>query len=249
MIELNGISKYYKIRDGIAKWHDFYALENINMVLRDSMVTGVCGISGSGKTTLATIISGYQEYDSGNISYNKNGKIYSEIKQNNYIRNVFQDPYTSLNSGMDVAWHIENTALLNGIPLENAIEKLRIVGMEYSDFSERYIDTLSGGERQKLAFAISLIPEPDVLILDEPFSMLDTLSLFYELQLLKKLKNKIIVYFDNSIDRVLFVSDYIYILDEGKIIESNYVDNFAGQQNSNVAQKLIKYSPSIFKRI
>ena len=251
MIRLEKITKTYKIREGAFKWHNLNAVDNVNMNIYDNGVTGICGVSGSGKTTLASIISGYDSYDSGTVSYTVNGMTYHKIPENtNYIRNVFQDPYISLNAGMDVMWHIERTAKLNGVTMENALKKLGMVFYDYNIYLGRKIDTLSGGERQKLAFAISLIPDPEVIVLDEPFSMLDTINLFIMLKLLKKLSDNIsIVYLDNSINRILFVSDYVYIIDHGKVAESNTTDNFAIKQNSSTGRKLIECSPSIFKRI
>ncbi len=248
MITLDGIVKKYKIKDGALKWHDFNALYNVNINIIDNTVTGICGISGSGKTTIANIISGYSDYDNGSILYEWKGKKYSKMPHDKYLRNVFQDPYTSLNNLTDVKWHIEKAAGMNGVPVKTAEEKLlSVLPVEYMD---RGIDTLSGGERQKLAFAIALISDPDVLVLDESFSMLDTLNLFYMLQLIRDLKNNMaVVYLDNDINRVLFSSDYIYIIDHGNIVEQGSAGYLAEHQKSNILKNMIKYHPSIYKRI
>lgn len=245
MIKLENITKEYKVNVGRFKYKDTYALDDITTKFTDNKINGITGSSGSGKTTLANIISGYDKDYSGKVLYDNKTE-----KDSNYIRYVFQDPYISLNSMETVAWHISTAAELNNVDIETAVNKFSIIGIDYDDYKDKQIITLSGGERQKLAFAISLIPSPKYIILDEAFSMLDSINLFFMLSSLKSIKKDTsVIYIDHDINRVSFVSDYIYIMNEGKIIEENYTDRIINSPQKDYTKDLIKYSPNYNKRI
>ncbi len=245
MIELKGIKKQYKLKSSPLKYRDYYALDNISTIFRDNIISGITGSSGSGKTTLANIISGYDRDYSGEILYDG-----SREKDQNFIRYVFQDPYISMNPVKTVEWHISTAAEINHVKIEKATEKLEMAGMDYSAFRSRYVNSLSGGELQKLALAISLIPDPNFIVLDEAFSMMDSINLFAILTFLKELKKTVsLIYIDHDINRVSFVSDYIYIMNCGKIIEENYTEKIMEDPEDEYTGELIKYSPDYRKRI
>ena len=245
MIELKGIKKQYKLKSSPLKYRDYYALDNISTIFRDNIISGITGSSGSGKTTLANIISGYDRDYSGEIFYNGRRE-----KNQNFIRYVFQDPYISMNPVKTVEWHISTAAEINHVKIEKAIEKLEMAGMDYSAFRSRYVNSLSGGELQKLALAISLIPDPNFIVLDEAFSMMDSINLFAILTSMKELKKTVsLIYIDHDINRVSFVSDYIYIMNCGKIIEENYTEKIMEDPEDEYTGELIKYSPDYRKRI
>ena len=245
MIELKGIKKQYKLKSSPLKYRDYYALDNISTIFRDNIISGITGSSGSGKTTLANIISGYDRDYSGEILYDG-----SREKDQNFIRYVFQDPYISMNPVKTVEWHISTAAAINHVKIEKATEKLEMAGMDYSAFRSRYVNSLSGGELQKLALAISLIPDPNFIVLDEAFSMMDSINLFAILTSMKELKKTVsLIYIDHDINRVSFVSDYIYIMNCGKIIEENYTEKIMEDPEDEYTGELIKYSPDYRKRI
>ena len=234
-----------KLKSSPLKYRDYYALDNISTVFRDNIISGITGSSGSGKTTLANIISGYDRDYSGEIFYNGRRE-----KNQNFIRYVFQDPYISMNPVKTVEWHISTAAEINHVKIEKAIEKLEMAGMDYSAFRSRYVNSLSGGELQKLALAISLIPDPNFIVLDEAFSMMDSINLFAILTSMKELKKTVsLIYIDHDINRVSFVSDYIYIMNCGKIIEENYTEKIMEDPEDEYTGELIKYSPDYRKRI
>lgn len=245
MIKLENITKEYKVNVGRFKYKDTYALKDVTTKFTDNRVSGITGSSGSGKTTLANIITGYDKDYSGKVSYDDKTE-----KDSKYIRYVFQDPYISLNAMKTVEWHMSTAAELNNVDNETAIDKFNITGISYDDYKDKYVNTLSGGEMQKLAFAISLVPSPKYIILDEAFSMLDSINLFYMLSSLKAIKKSTsVIYIDHDINRVSFVSDYLYIMNEGEIIEENYTDRIINSPQKDYTKDLIKYSPNYNKRI
>ncbi|AAT43349.1 ATP-binding cassette domain-containing protein [Picrophilus oshimae] len=238
MIEIKNVDKYY-IKKGILKRDVFYALKDVNISFYPGKIYSIFGKSGSGKTTLANIISGYKKPDKGSVLY-KNG-----IK----IRYVFQDPYISLNITKDVKWHIETSAGLNNIDLNYAWYIFNSTGLDKDLYEYRSVESLSGGERQLLAFAMAYLQKPDVIVLDEAFSYLDTLNLRRVFEVLKRTKNNILyIYFDNDINRCLFLSDFIYVLNNGSLVESGTPDMMIKNPGAFM-RNIIEKMPDYRKRI
>ncbi|SDL89516.1 ABC transporter ATP-binding protein [Sediminibacillus halophilus] len=154
-------------------------LNNIHWQINRAEWCSVVGPSGTGKTTLLHCISGLLQPDEGHVHF-KGTDIYSlsEKKRSNWRRKhlgfIFQDfkllPHYSV---------LDNVALplifdeAKGPLYDRAKEKLKLVGLEETFFS-RLPGGLSGGEKQRVAIARSLIAEPDILICDEPTGNLDS---------------------------------------------------------------------------
>jgi peptide/nickel transport system ATP-binding protein len=240
MIELSGIKKYYSF--GKEK---FYALNGIDAAFETGKISSIFGNSGSGKTTLGNIISGFEKQDEGIVLYNG-----SREKKSKTIRNVFQDPYISLNSNKDVRWHIETTANLNSLNQKVLWENLEITGMEKERYGSRYISSLSGGERQRLAFSVVMSQQPEFIVLDEPFSYLDTLNMFNLLQLLKKMKKVIsFIYLDHDLNRCAYISDYIYILKDGQIVEHGKTQAIVENPVNSFTRSVVENLPDLDKLV
>ncbi|MCW6168493.1 MAG: ATP-binding cassette domain-containing protein [Thermoplasmatales archaeon] len=245
MIEVKDVQRYYIVKQSRIKKEKFYALKDVSAIFRDGDIFAIFGDSGSGKTTLGDIISGYQRPDTGSVFYNG-----SLERKNKSVRYVFQDPYTSLNPAKDVRWHIETTSSLNNLDLVNVWNTFELTGLSRRNYETRLISTLSGGERQMLAFSIALSQQPDCMVLDEPFSYLDTLTLFRLLSILRKTKDKVLyIYMDNDMNRCAYVSDMIYILKRGKIIEQGTPEKIINSPENEFTREVIEKMPDLHKRI
>lgn len=243
MIQLKNISRSYKLKTGNVRYDDFFALNNINVTFSDHMINGITGSSGSGKTTLANVIVGYDKEYSGQVLYGNN-------KDQNYVRYVFQDPYVSMNPVKTVSWHIETACSINRADVDQAVEKTKEIGLDYNKYRDRYIHSMSGGELQKLALTISLISDPSFVVLDEAFSMMDSITLFETLNYLKNLKTKIsVIYIDHDIQRLAFASDRIFVMEKGQIVEEDYTESIMERPQKQYTKDLIKYSADYHKRI
>jgi peptide/nickel transport system ATP-binding protein len=157
------------------------------------------------------------------------------------VRQIFQDPYLSLNPAKDVGWHIETAARLNRIDPEDVWAVFESTRLAKGKFESRLTSTLSGGERQMLAFSMALAQQPDCLVLDEPFSYLDTLNRFRMLSLLRKTKDRILhIYVDNDIDRCAYVSDFIYILKSGQVIEQGTPERIIDSPREEFTREVVR---------
>ena len=152
----------------ISKSYDNLVLSNFDLEVGDDEIVALLGPSGSGKSTLLRIICGLEKSDSGKILFN--GVDLEEYPpEKRGIGMVFQN--LALFPHLNVFDNIKF-----GLPTNNSIgeisDMLELVGLK--DFDSRKIQTLSGGESQRVALARSLIAKPKMILLDEPLSSLDS---------------------------------------------------------------------------
>ena len=189
MIKLKGINKEFKVRDN----KQVKVLSNISLDFPETGLIAFFGKNGSGKTTLFNIISGLLKPTSGEILFNNiNYKDLSndqfDFLRNKYISFIFQD--YNLISQLTV---IENVRLvLDANDNDNKIYSI-LSDIGILDLKDRYISELSGGERQKVVIARSLVKGSKVLLADEPTTSLDEESGISIIKLLKDLSKKMLV--------------------------------------------------------
>lgn len=201
---------------------------NMTYTFEDNKITSVIGASGSGKTLISYLIMGLVQPTSGSISVLGN-IIDNKTKDFKYIRRkigyVFQNPeeefFTStVKSEIEFGLKKNNYKLEK---LENQVTTaLQMVGLS-KDYLPRNPYTLSGGEKEKLAIAIALSLNPEIIILDEPTIFLDDKSTFELIELIQKIKTKYkktIIILSNDIDFINKISDNILLIKKGKISDS-----------------------------
>jgi len=209
-------------------------LRGIDMHIDDGEFVLLLGASGSGKSTLIQCLNGLVPKITGGNLEGKiviNGKDVRNYKVHQLALDVgiiFQNPDTqlfSLTVGKDVAFGPENL----GMPKEEILRRMdlaiRIVGME--DMRDRFIFTLSGGEKQRVAIAGTLAMEPHVMVLDEPTSDLDPVGTGEVLSLVRRLnqeKDMTIILIEHKIDEVVHLADRVVVMDQGKIIMDDTPD-------------------------
>ncbi len=209
-------------------------LSGIDLHIDDGEFVLLLGASGSGKSTLIQCLNGLvPKVAGGNLEgvIVVNGKDVRDYKVHQLASDVgiiFQNPDTqlfSLTVGKDVAFGPENL----GMPKEEILRRvdlaMRIVGME--DMRDRFIFTLSGGEKQRVAIAGTLAMEPRVMVLDEPTSDLDPVGTGEVLSLVKRLnqeKDMTIILIEHKIDEVVHLADRVVVMDRGKIIMDDTPD-------------------------
>jgi len=221
-------------------------LQNINLELEKDKIACILGPSGCGKTTLLKLIAGLEKVTTGDIIIN------DEIVSSNTmhlktekrkIGFLFQDyalfPHLTVKKNL-------NFAISNGKKEKHDIEEI-IEIIKLPNSLHKYPHELSGGEQQRVALARSIIAQPDLLLLDEPFSSLD-LSLKEEvrddtLHLLQKSNISVLIVTHDPFE-AMFISNKIYIMQkDGKIVQSgsprqlynepinSYVAGFFGETN------------------
>ena len=205
---------------------NYKALKNISMCFFDACITGVIGKNGSGKTLISEIISTIRKPDTGNIIIDSQVidlsspfidyiKIRSDvgIVMQNVESQLFQETVKDHINFQLSTYNYKNTE-------KRIIDSLSMVGLDES-FINKKIKTLSNGERFLVALAGVLSYNPKVIILDDPTNFLDYKKKVLILKLLKRIKGKYkktIIIFSNDIDFIYELSDYVYVLNNGKIV-------------------------------
>lgn len=201
------------------------ALENLNLIVEPSSFASVLGPSGCGKSTLVRLASGLQRPTSGSVEFD--GTVMSGARD---------DVGVAFQQAALLPWKtaLENVLLplrLTGQPIKPSIEKARslldLVGL--SGFHDRYPFELSGGMQQRVSLARSLIRDPSILVMDEPFSALDAMNrekMMVELQRIWLEKRPSVLFITHSIQEAVFLSDRVVVMSgrPGKIIADVTVD-------------------------
>ncbi|RDV84016.1 nitrate/sulfonate/bicarbonate ABC transporter ATP-binding protein [Ammonifex thiophilus] len=218
LIELRGVTKKYPLGER----SEVTVLEDISLAVRQGEFLGILGPSGSGKSTLLRMMAGLVKPTSGEVLYK--GRPLDGV--NPGVAMVFQT--FALYPWLTVLENVALPLLVRGYPWETCREKaLQIIDMVGLDgFESAYPKELSGGMRQRVGVARALIAEPDVLLMDEPFSALDVLTAenlrrdLLKLWLEEKIPTKAIVLVTHNIEEAVYLCDRILVLsrDPGRII-------------------------------
>jgi sulfate/thiosulfate transport system ATP-binding protein len=162
-IEIQNVSK---------KFGDFTALEDVSLEVKGGSLTALLGPSGGGKSTLLRIVAGLEQPDGGAVHLSgEDATALSPQKRN--VGFVFQHyaAFKHMTVRDNVAFGLKVRKRPRAEIRERVDELLHLVGLH--QFGARYPAQLSGGQRQRMALARALAPEPQVLLLDEPFGALD----------------------------------------------------------------------------
>ena len=201
------------------------ALRDVDLVVEKGSFVSLCGPSGCGKSTLLSLILGLDRPTAGEIRID--GK--RVVGPGPGIGTVFQDanlmPWRSVRS--NVLYPVELRRLDPRRYEEKARQLLELTGL--SKFAGHYPAELSGGMRQRVAICRALILDPDILLMDEPFSALDALTrdeMSLELQRIWGLSGKTVVFVTHSIREAVFLSDRVVVMGiaPGRITEEFRID-------------------------
>lgn len=159
ILKINNLKKIYHDKNG-----EVLALAHVSFNLEDGELLAIVGPSGCGKSTILSILAGLENKTDGTINFNKDNIKIGYMLQNDALfdnRTILQNALLGL----------EITKTLTEEAKQNVIELLKTYGLE--DFINKYPKSLSGGMRQRAALIRTLALNPDILLLDEPFSALD----------------------------------------------------------------------------
>jgi ABC-type glutathione transport system ATPase component len=193
------------------------ALDAVSFTLGRGKTLGVVGSSGSGKSTLARCIAGFETPDSGEIAFDGAPR---------QIQLIFQQPASSLNPRFTAGEIVEEPLLIQrrGTPAERrarAAAALDLVGIAASALGKRS-QQFSGGERQRLAIARSLVLEPKLLILDESFNGLDPALTVQIANLLRELQARLglsYILIAHDLELVSEFAGEIAVMEDGRLVE------------------------------
>jgi oligopeptide/dipeptide ABC transporter ATP-binding protein len=209
------------------------AVDGVNITLRRGEVLGLVGESGSGKTTLGRALLGLVRPSSGQIMYGDQDLAALPQRQLRLLRRrlqmVFQDPHAALNPAMDLRTAIGHPLRIHGMVSSKeeararVIEALERVGLTPArQFLDKLPAELSGGQKQRAVIARAIICGPELLVADEPISMLDMSVRAKILELMLDLKRELdltYVYITHDLATAKFFCDRVAIMYLGRVVE------------------------------
>ena len=233
-------------------------LDNINIEIEKNKITCLIGESGCGKTTLLKMINRLNEPTSGMITINgKNILKQDPIKLRRSIGYVIQQ--TGLFPHMTIKENIEIIPKIEKLPKQDiekkTLELMQMIDLNPTEYLNRYPNELSGGQQQRIGIARAFATDPDIILMDEPFSALDPVtrsSLQDELIKIQNKHKKTIVFVTHDMDEAIKLADKIAIMEEGHIIQydtpemilkspaNDYVKEFVGTKRIWSSPELIK---------
>lgn len=250
LLELKNVTKQFK--------GGTVALDNISFFIdaNQPSIIAVAGESGSGKTTLGLMSLGFLTPSAGRISYK--GKDLSKLTNRERtefrkeVQAVFQDPFAVYNPFYKVD-HIMEVPIANFKMANSKAEAREMmeqalisVGLRPEETLGRFPHQMSGGQRQRMALARALLLRPQLLIADEPVSMVDASLRATILEAIDKLNKEFgitVLYITHDLTTAYHVSDYILILYKGSIMEAGDVDAIIRNPQHPYTQLLIGSIP------
>lgn len=216
MIEFKGINKIFK---------NNIVLYDINLKLEEGNIIVFVGPSGCGKTTTVKMINRLIKPTSGQVLINGediSNKNVIELRRN--IGYVIQQtglfPHMTIKENIGIVAKMQK---MNSQEIESKTRELmEMVGLDYEKFANRYPAELSGGQQQRVGIARALITNPDIILMDEPFSALDPITrsqLQDELLNIQTQFKKTIIFVTHDMDEAIKIADKICIMGKGRIIQ------------------------------
>ena len=241
IIKIKNLKKIYHNKDG-----ETLAIEDFSLTVKEGEFIAIVGPSGCGKSTILSILCGLEEKSSGSIKMKENLKIGYMLQQDSLFewRNILDNCLLGL--------EVKNE--LNDKNKEKVINLLNNYGLK--DFIYNYPDNLSGGMRQRVALIRTLATNPDLLLMDEPFSALDyqsRLAISDDIyNILKKEKKTMILVTHDLAEAISICSKVIVMSDRPSKIKSIYnieLENKTTPINNRKDKKFSYYYDKIWKDI
>ncbi|MFO7917932.1 MAG: ABC transporter ATP-binding protein [Anaerolineae bacterium] len=256
LLELQNVTKIYG--GGLLRRRSTVALEDnyVSVGGEEPTILAVAGESGSGKTTMGMLMLGFIEPTRGKVLY-KGQDLWESPRHvwrdfRRQIQAIFQDPFEVYNPFYKVD-HVLNVPIkkfnLAGSRAEReeiVEEALTGVGLRPGETLGRYPHQLSGGQRQRITVARALLLDPEVLIADEPVSMIDASLRATILKSLRRLKEEMgisILYITHDLATAYHICEDIVILYQGSVVEAGDVESVITDPQHPYTQLLVRSIP------
>ncbi len=260
LIHVKDLVKTYSRHASIFSSDKFHAVDGVSFNVNKNEIVGLVGESGSGKSTISKILTKLIDFDGGQILFNGEDiscitKRRDLLDYRKKVQMIFQDPFASLNSIHTVYHHLSRPILIHRSydkyskkERDQMVKKEIIAILKEVDLSPpeeflyKFPHEMSGGERQRIALARVLLVQPQLIIADEPTSMLDMSIRMEILDLLKSLQVKkgiSILFITHDIASACYLSNRLIVLKNGKIVDSGIVSEIINNPKDKYSKLLI----------
>lgn len=234
------------------------ALDGVDLSLHQGEILALVGGSGSGKSTLVSLIAGLQEPSAGSVElwgsvvHEMPARARSALRRR--MQMVFQDPYESLDPRHTIEQIVAEPLVVHRIEKnrdarrEKVATALREVGLAPPErFLDRRPGELSGGQRQRVAIATALVTDPDIVLADEPISMLDVSVRAEILNLLAHLRDSrgvAVLMVTHDLPTAAAIADRIAVMHKGRLVEVGPTKAVIQNPQHEYTRALLAASPS-----
>lgn len=244
-----------RFRGGNGEAKAIRAVDRVSFDLYPGEIFGLVGESGCGKSTLSRTILQLMPATSGRVLFQ--GQDLTQLdrrhlrRQRRQLQMIFQDPHACLNPRMTIATSIGDPLLIHHLATPQDVpdrvdEMLNRVGLDPKIYRDRYPKDLSGGQQQRVAIARALITRPQLVICDEPVSMLDASVQTQVLDLMLALKaefNLTYLFITHDLWVARFLCDRIAVMNQGQIIELGETETIFTQPQQDYTRRLLAAAP------
>ena len=232
------------------------ALDDLDFSLDAGECIGILGSSGAGKSTLVKVLLGLERPDAGRVFFEGedvlSGPNRAPKSYRGRVQVVFQDPRSSLNPHLSVATIVAEPLLATSRCTRqrrraSVREALARVDLDET-VAARRAEELSGGERQRVAFARALIADPDVLLLDEPLSALDSPVRAHLLAVLdqeRRRRTLSLLVVSHDVRVISKLADRALVLERGRCIEEGEVGRILSRPEHPVTRGIMEAVPRL----
>jgi peptide/nickel transport system ATP-binding protein len=232
ILEVRNLSKNFITGSALSR-HVVKAVQGASFKLYPGRVIALVGESGSGKSTIVRMLARLYDPSSGEILYKGHSVLTGKgrrtiLRYRSQVQMIFQDPFSSLNPIHKVKYHLRRPLHIHGKVQSRRVrdliyQLLRQVSLTpVEEFAEKYPHQLSGGQRQRVAIARALAVEPQVILADEPVSMLDVsirLGILNLMAQLSKERDIAFLYVTHDIASARYFADETLVMYAGYIVE------------------------------
>ena len=244
VLEVKNLKKLFPVRRSLGqlisgKRKFVHAVDGVSFEIRRREILGLVGESGCGKTTTGKLVMKLLEPTSGEMRFG--GKDATKPSREElrlyrrWVQMIFQDPYASMNPRFKIREVLEEPLLIHKIGdtrserddlIKKALTEVKLTPVD--DFMGRFPHMLSGGQRQRAATARTLILSPDLLVADEPVSMIDLSTRAEILAMMKEVQQSLnlsYLYITHDLSTARYFTDRIAVMYLGRIVEIGSPDD------------------------
>jgi peptide/nickel transport system ATP-binding protein len=257
ILEARDLTKHFYTGNALSR-RVVKAVQEASFKLYPGHVTALVGESGSGKSTIIRMLARLYEPTSGQILF-KGRDITLErsrqavLRYRSQVQMIFQDPFSSLNPVHNITYHLRRPLVIHGKvkhrrDTQEIVHALlrRVALTPVEEFAAKYPHQLSGGQRQRVAIARALAVEPEVMLADEPVSMLDVSIRLGVLNLMAQLRdeqNIAFLYVTHDIASARYFADQTLVMYAGHIVEGAASEDLIREPQHPYTQMLLASVP------